>query len=546
MAQDIDHTESVVTPKNQLKTWWVTGAKPSQAQYYLWMDAYWHKSDAIPPSKINGLSQILADKADAYQLQHYAKTTAENINVEAWKVKLGVGSLPANVATIDYVDANGSFYIGNAYKKVVKPNDGNIYVLNIDGSAVNANTFGKNITNSSNTTNGSHTQTQRSGDTAIWETNGQPYLIKSLPDKSADASFVDFVGKNNQGQLSKVGFPALNNLVSGLTAQQALTISQLLNGSTGGGGEISVNLVSPPIIQNQYDSVEYVLLKGVNLNLNPTAMSVQILAADKSTVMAIIPNNQIQLSAGGLELVFYYNFHQFDIGTYYLKITSGVKTYITTLGLKIVEQIQNINLSSITWEVNKDVTVNNTQFSTTEVISGGNLTLEAPTGEDSLLLPLSLKSSQIFDEGEDFYVELKIDMSLRKLVTGSYPEIFRLVVNNNDFFGLGYSDTVNNSSINSLINASFKWDYGINRMWNNSQIQLQYSSSQAQSITLIFIKTGNLFRTILSNTNVSKTISNNMGYSLFLQLGNKTYISSNNTRVTQPYQIQIVKAFKFN
>ncbi|SDM18324.1 hypothetical protein SAMN05216273_11621 [Chryseobacterium taihuense] len=60
-------------------------------------------------------------------------------------------------------------------------------------------------------------------------------------------------------------------------------------------------------------------------------MSVEILAADKTTLVATIPNNQVQLDSEGLNLIFYYNFHNFPVGKHFIRITSGVKTYIHLL-----------------------------------------------------------------------------------------------------------------------------------------------------------------------------------------------------------------------
>ena len=65
-----------ITSKYQLKQWFVTGAKPQQSQYYAWMDSYWHKSESISIEAIDGLSGLLANKAD-------------------------VGDIPVNVALVD-------------------------------------------------------------------------------------------------------------------------------------------------------------------------------------------------------------------------------------------------------------------------------------------------------------------------------------------------------------------------------------------------------------------------------------------------------------
>lgn len=523
---DNQNNQDAVTPKNQLKAWWVTGSKPSQAQYYLWMDAYWHKSESIPPSSITGLGGLLEKKADADQLAYYAKTDASNIDIDTWKEVLGVGALPENVGTIDFTNSEGFSYVGNAYKKVDNPNDGNVYVLNIDGTKVNANTFGKNIANADLTTSGSFVHTQLAEHSFEWKTQGASYKISGLPDKSADASYDEFIGRNSEGRLAKVGYPAFNKAFSSLSATEALILSQLLNGSTGGGGAINVNLISPPIIQNQYDTDEYVLLRGVNLNLNPTSMSIQILDSNQTTVVATIPNNQIQLSANGLELVFYYNFHNFVVGTYFIKITSGVKTYITTLDLKVVESVENINLSAITWDLKyaPGVTPNGSNG------LGPNVTFKSILSNVVDTTPkLSLKSSELFDQGENFYLEMKASIS---------PMVGQDIATNVEspnYIGLGYSGVENSMNLSSLVYYWYRFGGGRQaEVWDNMGSIFGAPADK----TIIIIKTGNLFRIIVGGFNNSFTLSNNMGYSIFLQVVGRSAVETT--------QVQIVKAFKFN
>ena len=102
-----------MTEKNILQNWFVTGAKPTQEQFWAWQESYWHKSEGIPTEKILGLSEVLANKADAEILQHKANLDTSNLTDEyvlAWKKALGVGELPTNIATIDEGTKQGSVY----------------------------------------------------------------------------------------------------------------------------------------------------------------------------------------------------------------------------------------------------------------------------------------------------------------------------------------------------------------------------------------------------------------------------------------------------
>lgn len=65
--------------KTELKSYFETGDKPTQEQFYEWMDSYWHKEEKIPMDNLNIDVSSKADK------------TAENLTAEDiknWKAKL--------------------------------------------------------------------------------------------------------------------------------------------------------------------------------------------------------------------------------------------------------------------------------------------------------------------------------------------------------------------------------------------------------------------------------------------------------------------------
>jgi hypothetical protein len=47
-----------VTPKSTIKSWFETGDKPTQEQFWNFMDSYWHKSELIPATSITGLATL--------------------------------------------------------------------------------------------------------------------------------------------------------------------------------------------------------------------------------------------------------------------------------------------------------------------------------------------------------------------------------------------------------------------------------------------------------------------------------------------------------
>jgi len=79
------------TTINTIKQWFKTGLKPTQDQFWNWMDSFWHKDELIPQKNIEDLSTTLSSKADADQLENKANADASGLTqeqVEAWNTKL--------------------------------------------------------------------------------------------------------------------------------------------------------------------------------------------------------------------------------------------------------------------------------------------------------------------------------------------------------------------------------------------------------------------------------------------------------------------------
>ncbi len=167
-----------MTEKNILQNWFVTGAKPTQEQFWAWQESYWHKSEGIPTEKILGLSEVLANKADVEILQHKANLDTSNLTNEhvlAWKEKLGVGEFPTNIATIDEGNKQG-----NTYTKT-----------KIDELLENS---GKNIANTD--------LVIPAGVVRTLNVEGAKLQISGLANKKLDASFNNKIVVNGRGELA--------------------------------------------------------------------------------------------------------------------------------------------------------------------------------------------------------------------------------------------------------------------------------------------------------------------------------------------------------
>ena len=75
-----------MTPKKTLKKWFSNFMKPVQEHFAEWIDSYWHKSEQIPMSKIDGLSTAIENTVSAKQLlNHLDDTNAHHALFEELK-----------------------------------------------------------------------------------------------------------------------------------------------------------------------------------------------------------------------------------------------------------------------------------------------------------------------------------------------------------------------------------------------------------------------------------------------------------------------------
>ncbi len=65
--------------KNNLKQWFVRGAKPLAAQFAAWIDSYWHKDEKIPATQIDGLQEAFDSKADSEAFNSAVQDLKDNL-----------------------------------------------------------------------------------------------------------------------------------------------------------------------------------------------------------------------------------------------------------------------------------------------------------------------------------------------------------------------------------------------------------------------------------------------------------------------------------
>ena len=291
------------TDKSILKSWFSTGLKPEQEQFWAWIDSYYHKKDLVPMAAVDGLENALAKKAEASSLQYFAVKDGSNItetenwknklgvnlldslkankdasglsvqNIESWKNTLGVGEIPENTATNDGEDDDGNPVSGTSYTK--EQSDGKYYpkvgsqyfnsnyVLLADGTPKAAGDLGKNIANTSLTSIAGAGMTL--GAAYTWNTAGQAFSITGLTDKANESSFTNMLVQNSSGQLGYAGLTQLfmklpdymnvtqrNDWISKMNTDVANTYLQL------------VTVMDGNFINGTADSV--ITIYGLNIN----------------------------------------------------------------------------------------------------------------------------------------------------------------------------------------------------------------------------------------------------------------------------------------
>lgn len=69
-----------ITDKNTIKKWFRNFLKPTQEQFWNWMDSYWHKEEKIPQDTIEGWDEFIQSLPAQGTLQNYLLKDASNLS----------------------------------------------------------------------------------------------------------------------------------------------------------------------------------------------------------------------------------------------------------------------------------------------------------------------------------------------------------------------------------------------------------------------------------------------------------------------------------
>lgn len=106
----------MITPISTLKRWFANFKKPTQEQFWAWLDSYWHKSEKIPMDTIDGLENAIRGTASAEQLRNHLTDSQAHSGLFDRKVDKEAGK---TLTSNDYTNEEKRTNQVNAKKRVV-------------------------------------------------------------------------------------------------------------------------------------------------------------------------------------------------------------------------------------------------------------------------------------------------------------------------------------------------------------------------------------------------------------------------------------------
>jgi len=553
-----------MTPLNTLKNWFRNGLKPTQEQFWAWMDSFRHKSEKIPLSDIENIEQTLANKADADAL--------------AFKADLVDGKVPLSqmpfaddvidVSTFEDLPRPGD------KKKLYKTDDGKVYSWKTsvndyvlagldeariaaleagkvneptsDGSWVrqklgsvfswvNANDFGKNIANSF------LTSVVNAGINfgAAWriKTNGFNFNIEDLPSKSADATFDRMLVTDLNGLIGRSnGKTLFLNQPNNLTPAERNVWMAGMNNLVSYTGALVTQNVPPIIARNALP--QNIVIRGNGLNL-PENSYVGLIKPDgsdyNSSGYSIVGNNQEIIGTFLLD-------NNYPLGRSKIKILSGGVPAVGDVYLTVVENMVSIpfvgnvktrdDISSV-----ENILINN---DTATLRADGNI---YPIGDSSV--PVSaFYTDDAFKGNEDWWITMKVKPEvLNSSASNTFTMKFGLVKN-------GLIQTSNPAD--TLIKSMILWSlysqggsldsgyYGNIFDGNDSSAIRPFVNN---NVTLQYIKIGSILTSIATFADgrsliINQTIDTFSDYGVaFLQMNGISNAPKHTCQITSAYKL---------
>lgn len=667
-------------PINILNEWFKTGKKPTQEQFWELIDSFWHKDLFIPMDKITNLGSTLENKVDKSIYETHlssddahnavlAKKDASNLtpdNIIDWKTALGVGQLPANIATVDdgvnsgnvytkdqsdenymqnadFVGADGkilssmiealgltelisvtetslsAFMANNAayqYEKndfIAIPNgSGNyaLYIYNGGSKTVSSSYLPTGLTNitiamveglqaalngkvdhpigtgsyiyrveqginqwrllsiannylpyfngadfvqSIVYTDGTKLGVGTAAPTEVLHLNGRLRTKAAVFDENtellpnqitlANRRFhgADLIGTRRMFMYRD--YDDYLALVQSFTAAQKESIGTAWN-SQYSNGSLNVYSITPTVMKNDH-IVRYLVLQGLNLNVNPASTSVKFIPVGNALGVGEIDCLGFQTFADGKSMILSAYGDSLPAGIQYnivIRTTSPTaQTHRTTSSINVVTNINSIDVGALVWQALAYTPGQEGAIFTT---NGGLFAYSSSTDNKAYALEPNLfvgaiKSSQIFAANTNFYLEMNISLG----ITGS-----NAASDVNDFYG--YLGLINNSlpialtdnSFLRVINSNFRsGGYQAVMVYNNiitNANKIELGGTSVLNSNIIIMRTGNIYTQFLTvgNTMIVQSASSiTEAVSLSLAVTNGTTKKTINGSIVQAF-----------
>ncbi|KFF22368.1 hypothetical protein [Chryseobacterium sp. JM1] len=403
-----------------------------------------------------------------------------------------------------------------------------------------AGDLGKNIANSSLTTVSGAGLTL--GANWTLNTSGLYYSITGLSDGSNDSTVNMVLAQNSVGRIFKTNTKEMFKKLPGILTQTEKEQFGISWNNQYSNGALNVYSIAPNIFKND-NTVKYLVLQGLNLNVNSAFTSVKFIPVGNVIGIGEIDCLGFQTSADGKSMIVTIKGNALQGGSQYniiIRTTSPtIQTHRSVSSVNVVGNINNIDISAITWETKAyNPGQENTVFST----NGGLMSYSSNTNNKQYayepnVIVGAAKSSVLFPAGSNFYIEMNITLSTTGNGAGDIIDFYA-------YLGLLQSTLPNtlgdNSFIRTVLGSFRSGGYYSCILWNNI-ITNPNKTEMAGTIlngSVIITRMGNICTQTITVAGVSiiQSVSTpTEAVALSLAVSNGTTSKNINTSIVQAF-----------
>lgn len=309
-------------------------------------------------------------------------------------------------------------------------------------------------------------------------------------------------------------------------------------------GNLNVYSITPTVIKNDH-VVRYLVLQGLNLNVNPVSTSVRFIPIGNAVGTGEVDCLGFQTFADGKSMIVSIYGDSLQPGNQYnLMIRTSTpipQVHRTNSSINVVDNINNIDVSNLKWETKA---YTNGQEGNVFTTNGGMFSYNSSINNKGYayepnVIVGAAKSEAIFGINTNFYLE--INMSLSQVGANANSEMF-------DFYGyLGLLQNnipiaLTDNSFIRVVNSSFRsGGYQSMIVWNNilsTATKIEPGFTNQLNANIVITRTGNVYTQFLTvgNVTIIQSVSSTAeAISLSLAVSNGTTQKSINGSVVQAF-----------